>query len=94
LDTKSFLLKSANWLAQGVILNKIKKQCRYSIAPNLEEGRKTITQYLSNYSPMKGIYVNGSLESLSFETIKLNNQSIIAYLKGVGKIDIAIDGME
>ena len=94
LDTKSFLLRSANWLAQGVILNKIKKQCRYSIAPNLEEGKKTIMGFLSNYSPMKGVFVNGSLESLTFETIKLNDQSILAYLKGSGKIDVTIDGME
>lgn len=94
LDTKSFLLKSANWLAQGVILNKIKKQCRYSIQQNLEEGKKTIMSYLNNYSPVKGVFVNGTLESLTFETIKLNNQSILAYLKGIGRIDVTINGME
>ncbi|MFY7810589.1 MAG: DUF4403 family protein [Flavobacterium sp.] len=94
LDTKSFLLKSANWLAQGIILNKIKKQCRYSIARNLEDGKKTIMGFLTNYSPMKGIFVNGNLESLSFETIKLNDQSIMAYLKGSGKVEVTIDGME
>jgi hypothetical protein len=94
LETKSFLLKSANWLAQDLILNKIKKQCRYSIAPNLEEGKKTIMSFLSNYSPMKGIFINGNLESLTFETIKLNDQSILAFLKGSGKIDVTIDGME
>lgn len=94
LDTKSFLLKSANWLAQGLILNKIKEQCKYSIAPNMEEGKKTMLQYLSNYSPMKGVFVNGKLETLTFETIKLTNHSIVAYLKGTGNVNVTIDGME
>lgn len=40
LNTKSVLLKSANWLAQGTILKKIKENCRYSIYDNLEEGKK------------------------------------------------------
>ena len=94
LDTKNFLLKSANWLAQGLISNKIKEQCKYSIAPNMEEGKKTMLQYLDNYSPIKGVFVNGELETLTFETIKLTNNSIVAYLKGSGNINITIDGME
>ena len=37
LDTKSKLLKTANWLAQGMVLRKIQESCRYSIQANLEE---------------------------------------------------------
>jgi hypothetical protein len=39
----------ANWLAQGLILRKIKENCRYSIKTNLDEG-KTMMKYLQNYS--------------------------------------------
>jgi hypothetical protein len=31
LDTKNKLMRTADWLAQGLILRKIKENCRYSI---------------------------------------------------------------
>ena len=44
LDTKSKLMRTANWLASGYILKKIQDNCRYSIKPNLEEGKQDIFQ--------------------------------------------------
>jgi hypothetical protein len=61
LNTKSILLKSANWLMQETILSKIQENCRYSIKGNLEEGKQSLKPYLTNYSPMKGVFVNGNL---------------------------------
>jgi hypothetical protein len=40
LDTKNKLMRTADWLAQGLILRKIKENCRYSIKTNLDEGKK------------------------------------------------------
>lgn len=62
LNTKGILTKTANWLLQGTILKKIQENCRYSIKENLEEGKKNLLPYLSNYSPMKGVFVNGNYE--------------------------------
>jgi hypothetical protein len=39
LDTKNKLMRTANWLAQGFILRKL-RDCRYSIQTNLDEGKK------------------------------------------------------
>lgn len=94
LNTKSILLKSANWLLQGTILNKIKESCRYSIKPNLDEGKKNMEPYLKNYSPMKGVFVNGSLDDFVFEKVELTNKAIIAFITTSGKMNIKIDGME
>ena len=41
LETENKLLKTANWLAQGIILKKIEANCKYSIRKNLEEGKKS-----------------------------------------------------
>ena len=46
LDTKSKLMRTANWLAEGIVLKKIEQSCRYSIKPNLEEGQKSMMTYL------------------------------------------------
>lgn len=94
LDTKNKLLRSANWIAQGYILNKIEENCRYSIQPNLEEGKQTILKYLNNYSPMPGVFVNGKINRLDFQKIQLTNKAIIAFLKIDGEIKVSIDGIK
>ncbi|MBF00080.1 DUF4403 family protein [Flavobacterium coralii] len=94
LDTKSVLLKTANWLAEGMILRKIQESCRYSIKENLEEGKKNLTPYLNNYSPMAGVYINGSVNDFEFDKIELTDKAIIAFIKGSGKMNLKIDGMK
>ena len=94
LNTKGILTKTANWLLQGVILKKIQENCRYSIKENLEEGKKRLAPYLNNYSPMKGVFVNGILNDLEFEKVELTNDAIIAFITTTGKMNVKIDGME
>jgi hypothetical protein len=94
LSTKGLLTKTANWLLQGMILNKIKENCRYSIKENLDDAKKNMLPYLNNYSPMKGVFVNGALDDFEFEKVELNNQAIIAFIKASGKMNVNIDGME
>lgn len=94
LDTKSTLMRTANWLAEGYILKKIQENCRYSIKENLEQGKKNLQPYLNNYSPMPGIFVNGTLNDFEFDKVELTNSAIIAFIKGSGKIDLKIDGMK
>lgn len=94
LDTKSTLMRTANWLASGMILRKIQQSCRYSIQPNLEEGKKNLQPYLKNYSPMPGIFINGTLNDFEFEKVELTNKAIIAFIKTSGKMDVKIDGLK
>ena len=93
LETKSKLIKTANWLFQGVILQKIKESCRYSIAPNLEEGKKSLLHYLNNYSPMQGIFINGKVTHMDFEKVQLTNSSIIGFLNITGTLKVDVNGL-
>ncbi len=94
LNTKGLLTKTASWLLQGVILKKIEENCRYSIKQNLEEGKKSMLPYLNNYSPMKGVFVNGMTGDFEFEKIDISNKAIIAFITTTGKMSVKIDGME
>jgi hypothetical protein len=94
LNTKGLLTKTANWLLQGVIIKKIEANCRYSIKDNLAEGKKNMMPYLTNYSPMKGVFVNGTLSDFEFDKVELTNEAIIAFISTQGKISVSIDGME
>lgn len=94
LDTKNNLIRTANWLAQGIVLRKIQESCRYSIQPNLEEGKKTMMSYLKNYSPMPGVFVNGKMEDIRFQKIELTKNAIIAFIKVNGEINVSVDGLK
>ena len=93
LETKSKLIKTANWFAQSLILNKIKETCRYSIVPNVEEGKKSMLKYLSNYSPIPGVFVNGKINDVVFEKVQLTNTNIVAFLNVTGNVKVNVNGM-
>jgi hypothetical protein len=94
LDTKSKLMRTANWLAQGLVLRKIQESCRYSIVANLEEGKQNMAAYLKNYSPMPGVFVNGKMEGIQFQKIQLTNKAIIAFIKVNGTVNVSVDGLK
>ena len=94
LNTKGILTRTANWLLGGLILKKIQANCRYSIQANLEEGKKSMLPYLSNFSPMKGVFINGTLGDFEFEKVELTKDAIIAFITTSGKMTVKIDGME
>jgi hypothetical protein len=94
LDTKNKLMQTANWLAQGIVLKKIEQSCRYSIKPNLEEGQKNMMTYLKNYSPMRGVFINGKMENIQFQRIQLTNQAILAFIKQKGTMNVAVNGLK
>jgi hypothetical protein len=94
LDTKSKLMRTANWLAQGLVLRKIQESCRYSIIPNLEEGKQNMMVYLKNYSPMPGVFVNGKMDDIQFQKIQLTNKAIIAFIKVNGTVNVSVDGLK
>ena len=94
VDTKSRLMRTASWMAQGYILKKMQESCRYSIKPNLDEGRKSMMQYLQNYSPMPGVFINGSINDISFQKIQLTNKAIVAFIKLNGDVNVSVDGLK
>lgn len=94
LDTKNKLMRTANWLAQGLILRKIQESCRYSIVPNLEEGKENMKTYLNHYTPMPGVYINGKLDNIQFQKTQLTNKAIIAFIKVNGTISVSVDGLK
>ncbi len=93
LDTKDRLVKSASWLLSAVVLLKIQENCRYSIQPNLDEGKQQMVKYTQNYSPMPGVFINGNIGDIKFEKIQLTNKAIVAFLTINGKLSVAIDGL-
>lgn len=94
LDTKGRLTRTANWLLQGYVLRKMQEMCRYSIQPNLEEGKANMLKYMKNYSPMPGVFINGNMNDIQFQKIQLTNKAIIAFVKITGDVNVIVDGLK
>jgi hypothetical protein len=59
----------------------------------LQEGQQKILEYLNNYSPSKGVFINGKTQEINFLKIQLTNQSLVAELSVEGQVKVTIDGM-
>lgn len=94
LDTKSKLLKTANWLAQGIILKKIQAYTSYSIKPEMQVAKSQMEKYLKNYSPAKGIVINGKVDPIVIKNIQLTNHALVATLSTTGNVALKIDGLQ
>jgi hypothetical protein len=94
LDSKNKLLSVGNWLAHGLILKKMSDACRFSIASQLADGEKTMSSYLNNYQPIKGVKVNGSLTGITPNKVILTPNAIVAMVVATGKVAVSIDGLE
>ncbi len=68
--------------------------CRYSIQPNLDEGKQNLMKYLKNYNPIPGVFVNGNINTIQFQKIQLTNKGIIASVKVNGEVKVSIDGLK
>jgi hypothetical protein len=51
-------------------------------------------QYLQNYSPMPGVFINGSINDISFQKIQLTNKAIVAFIKLNGDVNVSVDGLK
>jgi hypothetical protein len=51
-------------------------------------------QYLKNYSPMPGVFINGSIDDIKFQKIQLTNKAIIAFVKFNGDVNVSVDGLK
>ncbi len=94
LDSKNQLLRLGDWVAHGIIAKKIKESCRYSIKDQLIQGETTLKTYLSNYEPVKGVKVNGTVIGLRPQKISLTPNAIVTMITAGGKVSISVNGMQ
>jgi hypothetical protein len=55
---------------------------------------KEAQTYLTNYEPVKGVFINGKLEKLEASEVYLIEDAMVAVLNVGGRINLRIEGME
>lgn len=71
LKTQNGLLKSAEWLLHGVILNKLKPYLSYPVKSDIESMKSEANTMLKNYQIYDGIYLNGSISTVTVTGLHL-----------------------
>ncbi len=94
LKTKNFLLKTARWLFDGLILKKMKESAVFPLTNNLEGMKNTLNTMLSNYRFNNNVSMHGSVQDLKVENMKLTANGIRIYLSSHGKLNMEIEGLD
>ncbi|MDO9152445.1 MAG: DUF4403 family protein [Paludibacter sp.] len=71
VKTRNALVKSAEWLLHGFILNKIAPYLTYNVKADLELMKKEANLMLNNYSVYDGVTLKGKLNSITVNSIDL-----------------------
>ncbi|MFN4147507.1 MAG: DUF4403 family protein [Runella sp.] len=93
LDTKSLLIKTANWLLQGRFIKQIEQNFTFSMGEQLEETQKEIRQQLVMKRVAKGVEVGGRLETFEPDQIYLTPEALVALVVAKGYLEVKIDGL-
>lgn len=90
VKTKSLLLKSAKWLFNNRIIEEIKKNAIFDIAPMLYDAKKTINKEL-NRTLTKGIDMNGNIADISIKDLFLDARNLIVRTNFKGELKLKIE---
>lgn len=90
IDTKNFLMKSAKWLFNGLIVNKLEGSLVYPLEEDLAFIEAEIQKQLSDYKIQEGISLNGAVSKLEVNEAFLKDESIMLAVNLVGEVRILI----
>lgn len=71
LNTKNALLKSADWLLHGLILNKLTPYLSYPVKSYIDDMKKEGNDMLKNYKVYDGIDLTGNITTVNVNTLNL-----------------------
>ncbi len=91
LKTKNALLKSANWLLHGVILNKITPYLTYPVSEDLESMKAEVNKMLQNYDVYPGVKLKGNLSDLNVINLNLVPGAVRIVANARGNLNILVD---
>ncbi|MFM8489733.1 MAG: DUF4403 family protein, partial [Bacteroidota bacterium] len=93
VDTKNTLLRSASWLFKGPIRKKMAAAMTFPLAGNIGAVRSSAQQALTNYEIQPCILLNGTLDSIGGQQVRVTPAGIRADLYSKGKVGIDVKGL-
>lgn len=94
VNSKSALLKSANWLAHDKFVKIMQPYFTYSLAEQLKESKSMMQKAMTNNRVAKGVLLNGKLGDLAPREIILTQSSLKAIVDVKGTLGVTVDGLD
>ena len=94
LQTKDFLLKSANWLFDRTILNKMKQACVFPLDENVKFFKEMMNSQIQNYKLNNNVSLKGSVEDIKVVDIKILKDKIKIYVSSKGRLNVDVEGLD
>lgn len=89
LQTKNALLKSAKWLFSNKITDLMRENAVFDLKPHLEEMKKTVQKEM-NRELSKGVFLSGTVESISLSRIFPNHDRLILRINSKGELKLSM----
>ncbi len=93
LKTKNLLAKAASWLMGGKLAKTMQASLEIPCAENIEMVSAELKNYMNKKTIMKGVVLNGQLNTLKPDKIFLTPTSIIARTMANGQLEIDVKGI-
>ncbi|WP_159468103.1 DUF4403 family protein [Dyadobacter sp. 3J3] len=93
LDTKSTIIKTANWLLQGKFTKMMEKEMVFGIGTQMAEAKKSIQQTLSNYKVTDGVQLKGTLTEITPDKVYLTPKHIYSVVFAQGNVNLRVEGL-
>jgi len=91
LTTKNALLKSAEWLLNGLIIKKITPYLTYPVKAEIETMKTDANKMLSNYKVMDGVALTGKLNSVTVKSLDLVPGAVRLNANVRGNVALKVD---
>ncbi len=93
LDTKNFLLKSAKWLFNGLLVNKLEGNMIYPLKDDLALLKKQLQTQLTNYKIQEGIFLNGNVGQIKVKKAYLDTAALKLGVQVDGEVKVVIEAI-
>jgi hypothetical protein len=93
IKTKNALVKSAQWLMKGIILNKLSNYLIYPLNDDIAKIKTDANKLLSNYTIYDGISLTGKLNNVSILSLNLIPGAIRLETNVKGNVALQLDDL-
>jgi len=93
VKTKNALVKSANWLLHGMILNKMKPYLTYPVTDLIEEMKAEANKTLTNYPIYDGINLQGNVNTVNVTGLNMVPGAVRITANLKGNVAIKVDDL-
>ncbi len=93
LSTKNVLVKSANWLVHGTILNKMEPYLKFPVSSYIDTMKTDVNKQIGNYEIQKGIFLKGNVSDVNIKEIFILPENLKLSGTVKGNADLFINGL-